>query len=199
MAKAARGEKWHERRNEIVDTAARMFAQQGYDRTGLTELCEAVGLGRGALYYYIESKENVVSLIHERVIDEVLACGRRIIATNESPVEQIRALGRDLIRIVTQNPDHVWVTLHEFRALTGTRAKAFRNRRRDFEDLVADILQRGVDDGVFAIDHVRLTALGWLGLHNYVYIWYRSAGHYTPDQVSEAFSSMVLDGILKTS
>ncbi len=51
---------WELRRNEIVDEAARLFAARGYHATGVAELGDAVGLGRGALDDYIELKENLL-------------------------------------------------------------------------------------------------------------------------------------------
>ena len=47
---------WEVRRQAIVDTSARVFARGGYHATGITELCVANDLGKGALYHYIGSK-----------------------------------------------------------------------------------------------------------------------------------------------
>src|ERR1700743_2702257 len=73
-----RGERWHQRRTAIVDAAAKLFAERGYHATGTAELCEAVGLGKGSLYYYVDSKENLLYLIHERVMNQVLGLVTRI-------------------------------------------------------------------------------------------------------------------------
>ena len=50
-----------------------MFARRGYHATGITELCVANDLGKGALYHYIGSKEGLLAAIHDRVMDEVMA------------------------------------------------------------------------------------------------------------------------------
>ena len=44
----------------------------GYHATGITELCDANDLGKGALYHYIGSKEELLAAIHDRVMDEVM-------------------------------------------------------------------------------------------------------------------------------
>lgn len=49
------GAGYEPRREEIIDRAAVLFAEKGYAATGVNEICEAVGLGKGALYYYIGS------------------------------------------------------------------------------------------------------------------------------------------------
>ena len=67
-----RSPNWQARREAIIDTSARVFARQGYHATGITELCAANELGKGALYHYIGSKEELLAAIHDRVMDEVM-------------------------------------------------------------------------------------------------------------------------------
>jgi len=189
------GGSWELRRDEIVQTAAQLFASQGYDATGVAELGDAVGLGRGALYYYIESKENLLALIHDRVIVEVLAAGEETVALEASASERLRILGRRLVNIIASFPDHVWVFLHEFRSLQGQAAEDFRTSRRTFERAIERILIDGVDSGEFQIANTRLTALGWLGLHNYTYIWYHAGGPFTPDLIADNFADVFLRGV----
>jgi TetR/AcrR family transcriptional regulator, cholesterol catabolism regulator len=186
---------WHQRRNDIVDTAARLFAANGYHATGVAELGEAVGLGRGALYYYIDSKENLLTLIHDRVIVDVLDAGEKAAALEGSASDRLRFLGHQLVNIIASFPDHVWVFLHEFRHLQGQPAEDFRKSRRAFERTIERILVDGVDSGEFEVANTRLAALGWLGLHNYVYIWHHSGGPFTPDLIAGNFADIFLFGI----
>jgi AcrR family transcriptional regulator len=48
------------RKQEIARIAARLFAAQGFHGTGINELAQEVGLGKGALYYHIKSKEDLL-------------------------------------------------------------------------------------------------------------------------------------------
>src|SRR5215203_6259009 len=84
-----RSAKWKARRDVIVDTSARVFARQGYHATGIAELCEVNGFGKGAFYYYIGSKEELLGAIHDRVMDEVLLGADRVVAAGGSPSEQL--------------------------------------------------------------------------------------------------------------
>jgi AcrR family transcriptional regulator len=190
-----RAARWHDRRNEIVDKAAQLFATTGYHGTGLTEICEAAGLGRGALYYYIESKENLLALIHDRVMEHVLDNGRTVRALELPAAERLRRLSRGLVKIIAVYPDLVWVFLHEYRVLSGERREHFRRSRRDYEQIVESILSQGVRDGEFDIADVRLAALGWLGLHNYIYLWFGRQSEYDAQQIAETFSSIFLGGV----
>ncbi len=194
---AGRSAKWTARREAIVDTSAHVFARQGYHGTGMTELCEANGLGKGAFYHYIGSKEELLAAIHDRVMDEVMAGADRVAAAAGTPAHQLAALGDELLDVIHRYPDHVWVFLHEFPALTDERAEQFRVRRRAYERRVEAVLQAGIEAGEFRAVDPRLTALAWLGMHNYTYLWLKVDGPLSAKDVAQPFADIFLRGIAR--
>jgi len=193
-----RSAKWLARRQAIVDTSARIFAQRGYHATGITELCTANDLGKGALYHYIGSKEELLAAIHDRVMDEVMAGADRVAEAGGSPSEQLAMLGDELLDVIHRYPDHVWVFLHEFPALTGDRAERFRGRRREYERQVEAVLLAGVESGEFRQLDPRLTAMAWLGMHNYTYLWLKAGGPLSAKDVAKPFAEIFMRGIVST-
>jgi TetR/AcrR family transcriptional regulator, cholesterol catabolism regulator len=187
---------WQARHEAIIDTSARVFARRGYHATGITELCIENDLGKGALYHYIGSKEELLAAIHDRVMDEVLLGATRVAEVGGSPSQQLAMLGEELLDVIHRYPDHVWVFLHEFPALTGERADRFRRRRREYERQVEAVLQAGVDSGEFRAIEPRLTAMAWLGMHNYTYLWLKPGGRLTARDVAEPFAQIFMRGIL---
>jgi len=161
-----RSPKWQERRDAIIDTSAGLFAEHGYHATGINDLCEGNDLGKGALYHYIGSKE-----------------------------ELLAALGEELLDVIHRYPDHVWVFLHEFPALTGERAASFRERRGQYEKRVEAVLRAGVDSGDFRDVDPWLTARAWFGMHNYTYLWLKPGGRLTAKDVAEPFAAIFTRGI----
>ncbi len=190
-----RSPNWEARREAIVDTSARVFARGGYHGTGIAELCEANELGKGALYHYIGSKEELLAAIHDRVMDEVIQSAERVGAADGSPPRRLAMLGDELLGIIARYPDHVWVFLHEFPALTGARANRFRKRRRSYEQALEQILIDGVSSGDFREIDTRLTALAWLGMHNYTYLWLKQNGALSAHDVAIRFSDIFIRGI----
>jgi len=195
-----RSAKWNARRDLIIDTSAQVFARQGYHATGIAELCEVNGFGKGAFYYYVGSKEELLAAIHDRVMDAVMLGADRVAEAAEdegaAPSAQLAMLGDELLDVIHRYPDHVWVFLHEFPALTGERAEQFRVRRREYERRVEAVLQAGVDSGEFRDIHPRLTALAWLGMHNYTYLWLKPGGLMSARDVAKPFADIFLRGIV---
>src|SRR4051794_6179339 len=192
---AGRSAKWQERREAIIDTSAAVFARRGYHATGIAELCDVNGFGKGAFYYYIGSKEELLAAIHDRVMDEVMIGADRVATAGGSPSAQLEMLGAELLDVIHRYPDHVWVFLHEFPALTDARAEQFRTRRREYERRVEAVLQAGVDAGEFRDVDARLTALAWLGMHNYTYLWLKAEGRLTAGDVAGRFADIFIRGI----
>ena len=191
----AREEKRQARIDAIVDTSATVFARQGYHATGIVELCDANGLGKGAFYHYIGSKEELLAAIHDRVMDEVLAGADRVADAGGTPPEQLASLGRELLEVIARYPDHVWVFLHEFPALTGDNATQFRTRRHQYEQAVEAVFAAGVASGDFRPLDPRLTSRAWLGMHNYTYLWLKPGGALGADQVAAQFADVFIRGV----
>ena len=186
------------RRQSIIDTSASVFARSGYHATGINELCTANDLGKGALYHYIGSKEALLVAIHDRVMDEVMLGAERVADAAGTPSQQLAMLGDELLDVIHRYPDHVWVFLHEFPALTGERAERFQGRRREYERQVEAIFQAGVDSGEFRPLDTRLTALAWLGMHNYTYLWLKAGGPLSARDVAKPFAEIFISGIAST-
>jgi TetR/AcrR family transcriptional regulator, cholesterol catabolism regulator len=193
--RSRRNPNWQARRNAIVDVSAQVFARGGYHATGIAELCVANDLGKGALYHYIGSKEELLAAIHDRVMDEVMASADRVASVGGTPTDQLTMLGDQLLDVITRYPDHVWVFLHEFPALTGERAGQFHDRRREFERRVEAILRAGIKSGEFRDVEPRLTALAWLGMHNYTYLWLKPDGALSAQAVAKRFADIFIGGI----
>jgi AcrR family transcriptional regulator len=191
-----RSAKWESRRHAIIDTSAHLFARQGYHATGIMELCVANDLGKGALYHYIGSKEELLAAIHDRVMDEVMLGAERVAEAGGPSPRQLVMLGDELLDVIHRYPDHVWVFLHEFPALTGERADRFRTRRREYERRVEEVLRAGVASGQFRDVDPWLTARAWLGMHNYTYLWLKPDGPLEARSVAKPFAEIFMTGIV---
>jgi TetR/AcrR family transcriptional regulator, cholesterol catabolism regulator len=190
-----RSAKWVARREAIVDSSAAVFARNGYHATGIVELCEVNQLGKGAFYHYIGSKEELLAAIHDRVMDQVLAGADRVAEAGGDPPAQLAMLGDELLDVIHRYPDHVWVFLHEFPALTGDRAERFRVRRREYERRVEDVLRAGIDRGDFRDVDPWLTSMAWFGMHNYTYLWLKPGGRLSARDAARPFADIFLRGI----
>ncbi|MBI3952156.1 MAG: TetR/AcrR family transcriptional regulator [Acidobacteria bacterium] len=192
--------KWpegHDRLGEILACAANLFYEQGYHATTIQDVADQVGLLKGSLYYYINSKEDLLYLTLEQVIengDEYLASK---LAQAEGPVDKLRLAIEAEIEYIIQNQVTVGLFLHEFHALSDCRRRKVIVKMHQFENRITDIVREGQAAGAFVDCDPRLIVYGILGMCNWIYRWYRSSQGINLDEIKSAFTHLILKGILK--
>lgn len=77
-----------ERRNEILDTAERLFAEKGFDGTSTNDILNDIGIARGTLYYHFKSKEDILDAMIERLTNRLIANASEIVKKKDIPVMQ---------------------------------------------------------------------------------------------------------------
>jgi AcrR family transcriptional regulator len=183
------------KRQEIIDQAAALFAKQGYAATGIAELVEVTGVARGALYYYIGSKENLLVEIQDRVMRPLLVSARKIAALDEEdPVLRLRMLSQSLLENLMVRLDHVWVYEHDYRNLHGTNRARLMRQRREFEKIIEDTLIAAMDVGSFRKLDSRLAMLQFLNMHNHTYQWVKPGGAWDAEFLSRAYCTTLISG-----
>jgi TetR/AcrR family transcriptional regulator, cholesterol catabolism regulator len=189
-------ERYDRRQQEVVDLAAGVFAQRGYHATSIDDLIEATGLTRGGLYHYIGSKQELLFRIHEELLEPLLDRSREILGADADPETHLRALVGEWVAHVERHRDHMLVFDQERRMVEEEpRWAEVRRARKEFEDLLAGVLERGRRDGLFAIADPQLTLLALLGMVNYLPQWYDPAGRLDAASIATGYCDALLDGI----
>src|SRR5438105_13779898 len=110
MTKITRG--LQERRQEIVKTARRLFQAEGYDKITMQRIVEEVGIAKGTVFYYFETKEDLLNAVVEAIIEEDAARKRHLIEiTQGNALDKIRAV-MQLESMALKYP-RILETLHE--------------------------------------------------------------------------------------
>lgn len=189
-------ERYEERLERIVDIGARVFAKRGFHATTVDDLVEATGLQRGGLYHYIDGKEDLLIKIHERFIDPLLEDAREVEAEGAPPDATLRKLGQVLMYDIANYLPQVTVFLQEWRVIERSpRWSAIRHSRKEFEDVISRVLQRGVNQGMFDVADVRVATLAFLGMFNWSHHWFRDDGRFAAEELADQFCQTFLRGI----
>lgn len=189
-------QRYHRMREQVVDVAVELFSKNGYAGTGVADIGEAAGLARGALYYYIGSKEALLAEIHDRVMDPLLTEASAILGLDLSFPARLRLLSESLLWQIINRQDHVWVFLHEYRQLQGDYRLLFRDKRQRFEANIRDVLAEGHRQGLLQVRDLELTTLAFLNLHNYTYHWLASRKRPQVEELSRFYCEIFFNGVL---
>ena len=188
-------ERWDRRQQEVIASAARLFAERGYQATSMSDLTEATGLAAGGLYHYIDSKEQLLVRICDELVDPLLAQARAIVAREEPPEQQLRELLRAWLAQIESHRDHMLVFAQERHAIErDPQWRKVRRQRKAFEQLLDDVLARGEAEGTMAFADRGLTLRALLGMINYSPVWLRPRGRLSTEQIADGWCEMILRG-----
>lgn len=185
------------RRDEIIQDATKLFAERGFHGTSMADICKAANIGRGVLYHYISSKEDLLLAIHERSAEPLLARTQEVVSRRKPADLILRDLSRVLMQTISEYLYEVTVFLHEWRALANNQAdwSKVRGKRRQIERTIEETIEKGQRQGLFRDTDPRLATLAFLGMHNYAYQWLNPRGRLSPEEIADLFSSIFISGI----
>lgn len=192
--------RYERRRQEVVDAAAKVFAQRGYHATSIEDLIEATGLTRGGLYHYTRSKRDLLLAVVDELMEPLLQRAKEILEMPQTPETHLRQLVQAWLEHVASHRWHMIVFGQERRTLEhGPGWEQVRDARQRFEKLLSDVLARGRRDGSFSMSDPQLGLLMLLGMVNYTPQWYAPSGRLRPEQIAARYCDMLLDGIRVSS
>ena len=186
------------RRDELLATAGRMFAEQGLRSTTVRDIADAAGILSGSLYHHFDSKESMVDEILRGFLDDLFARYRQIAASSKSATETLRGLVIASFESIDAERNAVAIYQDEAKRLSGQERFAYISELNvEFRQLWQSVLQRGVEHGEFRADlDVELV---YRFMRDTVWVavrWYRPGGSMTVDSIADQYLSVVLDGIL---
>jgi AcrR family transcriptional regulator len=185
------------RRAELLDLAARLFAERGYVSTTVRDIADAAGILSGSLYHHFDSKESMADEILTGFLDELFGSYAEIVAQGLGPRETLEAVVVASFDSIHRRPAQVAIYQNEAKHLMQLPRFAYLNdRNAEFRKLWNGILTDGVADGVFrdGLD-VELT---YRFIRDTVWVavrWYNPEGALTAQDVAEQYLGILLDGI----
>jgi AcrR family transcriptional regulator len=177
--------------------AVSAFAGRGYHATTTRDIASLAGSSPAGIYTYYATKADLlyeISVIaHDRILKDIEAA----VASADDPVSRVSAMVR--ASVLWHAEEHVLarVVNQDFRALDVTRLAKIMKVRRTISRIVHDEVQRGVDAGVFHVEHVKGTAIAMLRLMDVAH-WYNDRGPMSPAELAELYVELTLN-MLATS
>lgn len=181
-------------RQRVLRISAELFATHGYHGTGMQQLSDAVRLGRGALYYHIHSKEELLAEIVASPIEDVLDRAEEIEVDSIDVVAKFREMSRALMGSVANNRPQWTVFLREFSSLSSVHQRTVLALRARYLAMWERLIDDGIRQGVFP-DSNLFFVNGIFGLYVYSYIWSAPQQSMSVDAAADAISEVLLHGL----
>jgi TetR/AcrR family transcriptional regulator, cholesterol catabolism regulator len=186
-----------ERYRTILETAARLFCERGYDATSMQEVADACRLTKAGLYHHIQSKEQLLLAIMSYGMDMF---EQRVLAEVKDiadPVERLRACMRRNIHVVTRDMSkEVTIILHEHARLTGEGREYIDGRKKKYVGFLEATIAEAVREGKMRPIDPTVGAFALLGMVLWIYKWYRPDGRLQDEQIADQMVDLFCLGAL---
>jgi AcrR family transcriptional regulator len=185
-------------RQAILDSALALFEVNGFHATSVQTIADEAEVTKGAFYHHFRSKDELVKIIHDELLEHLLREQRRVLENGGDPAEQLRAEIEAIVDSVVRFRSHVAVYYQERRYLEGRRFDAVRRKRELLLERTAAIVGVGIEDGTFRADvDPAVTALGVDGTAAWAHQWLHPATGAEPEHVAGLLADMVLGGLTR--
>ena len=194
---APRGTLNEERWEEVVNAAAKVFAEKGYRAATLRDIAAELGMLKGSLYYYIETKED---LLYELLKRSHEAGKRRNDADpllrEGTPPERLAHFIRDYMAGLREESPSMIVSEADLGELQGARRLEITRLRRGLFDIPLGIVSEGIRNRDFQTSTTPYVVTATIfRILNTTIFWHRAERGPDWDAVTEWYVEFILKGL----
>jgi len=181
----------------ILERAAKLIFQSGFEATSMQQIAEACGLTKAGLYHHVKTKEAIlVAIMHygmdlfdEKVLNPVLAI--------DDPLDRLRETMRRNIALVTEDSSkEVTIILHEHQTLTGEALKGINVRKKKYVRFLEQSFREAAARGQVRDIDPTIAAFSFLGSVLWTYKWYRADGAISTQRLTDGIIDLFFAGLL---
>ncbi len=144
------------RRKQFCDAAADLFARKGYHSTTIKEIAEQAGVSIGLIYLYIKTKEDVLFLVIESVLNSYITEIPKAMDSLEDPIERFCAAVTAYCKVVGVNPEATLLAYRETGSLSSGYKNTIKLMELETNQLITKCIQDCIDKGYFRQINVEL-------------------------------------------
>lgn len=185
-----------EKRAQILKSAAKVFAEAGFDRASMTQLARECGISKANIYHYYDSKDAVLFGVLDTYLSELRDRVCSVDVSALSPDQRLRRIVSEIL-LAYQGADHEHqVQISAMGALPEDQQKLLRAYQRELVQVVSDALA-AVAPTTLAQDSEKLRSatMSVFGMLNWYYMWNSGAGSDAREAYADVVANLTLGGV----
>ena len=184
------------RRRAILETAARVICERGYEGASIQDIADACSLTKAGLYHHIRSKEHLLleimnygmDVFEEQVLHQVLPIA--------DPLERLKTCMAKNILLVTRGwSKEITIILHEHATLTGEARAQINARKKRYVRFLESSFAEAIRAGRLRRVHPKVAAFAFLGMVLWIYKWFKPDGAVKEDELVREMQALFFDGL----
>lgn len=194
-ARRRRARDFDAKREAVIRTAAQLFQARGYDNTSLNEIAAALNVTKPTLYYYVESKAEILNECRLRTWEKIHAAMEAAANSGSTGRQKLEAFMASYAEAISTDYGKCLVMTIRGAGDVSDEMRGFRDElRRATHDLQA-ILREGMADGSIAAVDPKLASFAIYGALNWIAYWFDPDGPESAEDIGGAFVRYIVDGL----
>lgn len=181
----------------LFKTAIKLFAEKGYENTGIEEITAVAGFAKGALYYHFDTKEDLFDLMLEE--------GSKLLNNNidlkfrqcKNALEKIKTILMIEIKTIINYEDFITVVINNTLGET-SRTKKCQKAVNDYVFRIQEVIKEGIEEGLFSDRDPEAIAFGIFGItFSSLLFRLKQDRNVSAEQIYDGYVATVVKGIMK--
>lgn len=190
---ARRGRPGHDLES-VLQAAAQLFNERGYEGTSMEDLARRLGVTKSAIYHHVPSKEELLRLAVDRALGGLFVVAGEVEGMPGPAIDRLQHLVRGSLAVLAERLPFVTVLLR-VRGNTQVERQALA-RRREFDQFAAKLVQQAETEGDIRPDvDPLITSRLLFGMVNSLIEWYKPRGGVGAPELADAVCKIAFDGL----
>ena len=184
------------RRSKIRDIAAKVFAEQGFDRTTIRGIAKSGNISAASIYYYFDSKEELLY----QVLDETMSTGLKLMKEIEQKELTEKEKLIEILQMHTMtaiNFDKMKLLVHEQNCLSAEHQTDLKIKQKQYMEQLTKVFESLKDSRQMRDLDPKVCAFAFFGMVSWAYRWFNPQGNLTTKQLAEYFTTIFTQGIFR--
>jgi len=191
-------EQYSEKKQEILEAAARLFRDRGYTATSMRDLAKEVQLKASSLYNHIDSKEDILQAICFSTASKFMSAIKQIEKQPGTSLDKVKALVNLHAEVAAIDLTSIASLNDEWRHLPEPYLSQFLYLRRDYERRFVGILEKGMEEDSIRVLDPRVLFYTILSSVRWLYDWRHKHPQGQSKQLPQQITEILLQGVLNT-
>jgi TetR/AcrR family transcriptional regulator, cholesterol catabolism regulator len=199
-ARNAAEDDYEKRRAKLVEVAAMVFREKGFNAANVDDIAKRAGIDRASIYYYYKGKKELFREMVEQAITGNVERAEEIASTADLPSAKLRRLILALFQSYERHYPYLYVYVQEdmtrLMSDQSTWSRNVRSLSKRFDVATTSIIKDGLESAEFrSSGDAKVLAAGVIGMCNWSHRWFEPGRHNAED-VANALADMVLQGLV---
>ncbi|MFD2416907.1 TetR/AcrR family transcriptional regulator [Amycolatopsis pigmentata] len=183
------------RYSKLIEVATELFSSNGYEGTTIRQIAGAMGVKSASLYSHVGSKADILREIVLDVAREFTESAIAAKAQASTGEEELRALCRAHMRVMTGRAGAVVVYFHNWRKLNTEYQREIVSLRRRYEGFFRVALRKAIEDGSYRPVDVARSVRVLLGALNWTYEWHSPKRRLSAEALADEILGVIVAGL----